>query len=304
MGLATDFRRIIRSGFINFGRNPVVSIVSVLIMTVTLFLIGSLILVNALLSFSLSQISERVDINVYFYPDAEETDVFALRDELSLLPEVSSIDYVSREDAIAQFRDRHADDYLTIQALDELDENPLGASLNIQADDAAQYATIAQYLEVHPTSFAIEKINYNQNREIIERLSDIMDTIQRLGIIISIFFVIISIMITFNTIRLAIYSAREEIAVMRLVGAENKYIRGPFMTEGILAGCSATVLAILIFLPATLWMSKFTTVFFGGMDIFAYYVNNLPQIFIILLVIGVLLGIISSFFAIRKYLNK
>jgi len=304
MGLGNHFKRIIRSGFINFARNPVVSVVSVLIMTVTLFLIGSLILVNALLSFSLAQISERVDINVYFYPDAQESDIFALQDELETLPEVSSVDYVSREDAIAQFRDRHQDDYLTIQALDELDENPLGASFNIQADDAAQYATIAQYLETNPASFSIEKINYNQNKEIIDRLNNIMNTVQRLGVILTIFFILISLLITLNTIRLAIYGAREEITIMRLVGAENKYIRGPFMVEGILYGCSATILTILLFIPATLWMSKFTTVFFGGMDIFAYYINNIPQIFIILLVVGVLLGVISSFLAIRTYLKK
>jgi len=304
MSLAIDFKRIIRAGFINFMRNPVVSFVSVLIMTVTLFIMSSLILLNALLSFSLAQVSERVDINVYFYPDAAEVETLTLRDDLGLLPEVSSIDYTSREDAIESFRERHADDYLTLQALDELNENPLGASLNIQADETGQYASIVQYLETSSYGALIEKINYNQNKGIIDRLNEIMITVQRLGTIVTLFFVIISVLITFNTIRLAIYGAREEIAVMRLVGADNKYIRGPFMVEGILYGISATLLTVIALIPITLWFSSFAKTFFGGIDIFAYYVTNLPQIIIILLVAGMLLGIISSFFATRRYLNK
>jgi cell division transport system permease protein len=304
MSLSHDFKRIVRAGFVNFVRNPVVSAVSVLIMTVTLFIVSTLILVNALLSFSLGQISERVDINVYFYPDASEVDTLALRDDLELLPEVTSVDYISREEAIDNFRQRHADDYLTLQALDELNENPLGASLNIQADEAGQYVSIAQYLETSTYTNSIEKINYNQNKNIIDKLNDIMDTVQRLGLIVTLFFIVISILITFNTIRLAIYGAREEIAVMRLVGADKKYIRGPFMVEGILYGIGATFLTVIISIPMTLWFNSFGEVFFGGMDIFAYYITNLPQIFIILLVVGVLLGIISSFFATRRYLKK
>lgn len=304
MSLSIDFKRIIRAGFINFMRNPVVSFVSVLIMTVTLFIMSSLILLNALLSFSLAQVSERVDINVYFYPDAAEVETLTLRDEIALLPEVAAVDYISRDNAIESFRERHADDYLTLQALDELNENPLGASLNIQADETGQYASIVQYLETSPYGILIEKINYNQNKAIIDRLNDIMDTVQRLGTVVTLFFVIISILITFNTIRLAIYGAREEIAVMRLVGADNKYIRGPFMVEGILYGVSATVLTVLALIPVTLWFSSFAETFFGGIDLFAYYVTNLPQIVIILLVSGMLLGIISAFFATRRYLKK
>ncbi len=304
MGLASDFKRIIRAGFINFMRNPVVSAVSVLIMTVTLFIMSSLILLNALLSFSLAQVSERVDINVYFYPDAAEVDTLTLRDELQLLPEVAAVDYISRDDAIESFRERHKDDYLTLQALDELNDNPLGASLNIQADETEQYASIVQYLETSSASLSIEKINYNQNKGIIDRLNDIMSTVKRLGMIMTLFFVLISILITFNTIRLAIYGAREEISVMRLVGADNKYIRGPFMVEGILYGITATVLTVIALIPVTLWFASFSETFFGGIDIFAYYITNLPQIIIILLVSGMLLGIISSFFATRKYLRK
>jgi cell division transport system permease protein len=309
MSLETDFKRIISGGFKTFSRNSVVSIASVLIMTVTLFVIGSVIFLNAILSFSLNQIQERVDINIYFYPSAPLDQIFAFQADIEKLPEVASVEYISREDAITQFRERHADDFLTLQALDELDQNPLGASLNVQAVESAQYESIATFIEKQEemksgSSVIVEKVNFRQNEEIIDRLNTIISTTQRLGFVVTLFFVLISILITFNTIRLAIYNSREEISIMRLVGATNHYIRGPFVVEGLLYGAVATLLTVVLFFPITIWLSKTTETFFGGLDLFAYYVNNLVQIIVILLVTGVLLGMVSSFIAVRKYLKN
>lgn len=309
MSIENDFKRIIRSGVTSFSRNTVVSLASILIMTVTLFVIGATLFLNAILSFSLAQIEERVDINVYFYPNAPVERIAEFREDLETLPEIASLEFVSREDAIEAFRLRHADDFLTLQALDELDENPLGASLNIRATDSSQYEAIASFIESGTelsagSSAIVEKVNFRQNEKIIERLNVITDTARRLGLALTLFFVIISILITFNTIRLTIYVSREEISVMRLVGAENRYIRGPFMVEGVLYGLIATVLTLVLFFPLTWWISKHTTAFFGGLNLFEYYVSNMLQIIIILLVAGMLLGMISSFIAIRKYLKK
>lgn len=309
MSIETDFKRIIKAGFTTFSRNSFISVASVLIMTVTLAVIGAVIFLNAILSFSLTQIQERVDINIYFYPNVSLERIFSFQTDLETLPEVASVDFVSQEEAIAEFRTRHADDYLTLQALDELDQNPLGASLNVQAVDSAQYESIASFIEsdtslVSGSSAIVEKVNFRQNQEIIDRLNVIINTTQRLGLILTLIFVIISIIITFNTIRLAIYGAREEIAIMRLVGADNRYIRGPFMVEGVLYGLVATLITLALFFPITLWLSGSTTAFFGGLDLFAYYVNNLAQIAIILLVSGILIGMISSFIATRSYLKK
>ncbi|MCD8508168.1 MAG: FtsX-like permease family protein [Candidatus Pacebacteria bacterium] len=146
-------------------------------------------------------------------------------------------------------------------------------------------------------------MNFRQNEQVINRLNTLIRTTQSLGFFVSLFFIIISILISFNTIRLAIYNSREEIGIMRLVGAQNRYIRGPFVVEGLLYGVVSTVLTVLILIPVTLWLSKATTTFFGGLDLFAYYINNLFQIFLILLVVGMLLGMISSFIAVRRYLK-
>ncbi len=309
MTFQTDSKRIVRWGLINFYRNTVVSIASILMMTVTLLVIGTTIFLNAVLGFSLAQIQNKVDVNVYFYPNVSEAQITDVKNMIQQLPEVASVEYVTRDQALADFKARHASDYLTLQALDELGSNPLGATLNIRAKESGQYESIAKTLDDNQSlstgsNAIIEKVNYAQNKEIIGRLTGIMHSVQRLGIAITIFFIIISILITFNTIRLAIYMARDEIANMRMVGAENKYIQGPFMIEGIVYGVVSSVVTLILFYPITLWLTSNTQSFFGGMSLLQYYGDNFLQFFAILLVSGILLGMISAWFAIRKYLKR
>src|SRR5687768_16480362 len=168
MSLRTDYHRIIRSGAVAFWRNKIVSASSLLIMTVTLMVAGAILLLNALLHFSLAQIQDRVDVNVYFYPDVSEESILTLQEKLQAVPEIARVTYTSRDAAIALFEERHKDDFLTLQALRELEENPLGASLSIKAVDASQYETIAQVIDdesplLVDSSSLIEKVNFYQN---------------------------------------------------------------------------------------------------------------------------------------------
>ena len=310
MALTSDMKRIIRSGLINFYRNTFVSFASVLTMTITLLVIGSTIFMNAILSFTIGNIQQKVDVNVYFYPNAPETQILDVKKMIEQLPQVASVEYVSRDQALEDFQNRHQNDDLTLQALNELGSNPLGASLNILAKDSTQYESIADFLssndalEGTPKSMIIEKVNFYQNKEIIERLNNLAGTVQKVGMVLTVIFIGISLAVTLNTIRMAIYSSREEISVMRLVGAENKYIQGPFIIEGILSGLFASVITIAALFPITLWLSKYTIEFFGGLSLIKYYGDNFIQIFIILILVGVVLGALSSIFAIRKYLSK
>lgn len=309
MKVGDFFKRIFRTGFLSFWRNGVVSLASILIMTVTLLLLAVLIFANAVLGFSLAQVKERVDITIYFSPSAQQSEIASFQSLVEELPEVKETVFVSKEQALEDFVARHENDYLTLQALDELGENPLGAALSVKANDPSQYEAIASVLEgddalVKDESNIIERINYRQNEFIIQKLDNAIDTIQQVGLSITLLFIIISLIITFNTIRLAIYSAREEIEVMRLVGADNYFIRGPFVVTGLLYGIISSVLALIILYPMTLWLSQKTYGFFGSMDIFQYYTNNLAQILIIMLVVGIILGILASMFAIRRYLRK
>jgi cell division transport system permease protein len=308
--IGTNLKRIIKSGFVSFWRNGVVSFAAILVMTMTLFVLGSILFVNATLDASLSQIRDKVDINVYFVTTAPEDDILSLKSSLEVLPEVATVEYVSREQALAEFTLRHENDQLTLQALEELGENPLGANLNIKAKETSQYEGIATFLEgesalstVDDTPI-IDKVNYLQNKTAIDKLTKIVDSAEKFGFIVIAILVIASIIISFNTIRLAIYTSKDEISVMKLVGASNSYIRGPFVFEGIMYGIVAGIVTLILFYPLTVWLGPLTENFFSDINLFDYYINSFSRIFFIVLGSGVLLGALSSYIAVWRYLKK
>ena len=304
-----DFKRILRAGFVGFWRNTFVSISSTLVMAFSLFVIGSLIFLGAMLDTSLIQLRDKVDINVYFLTTAPEAEILDLKTQVEALPEVLFVEYVNREEVLLAFRDRHENDQLILQALEELGENPLGATLNIKAKEISQYESIAKFLDsevalsTNGGGEIIDRINYFQNKTAIDRLNNIIDSIETLSFALALIFVIISAAMTFNTVRLAVFTAKDEIAVMKLVGAGNHYVRGPFVVEGALSGVIAAFVALILFYPLTLWLGPSTEAFFGGISVFDYYLNNFGQIFLIMLAAGLVLGGGSSYLAVRKYLK-
>lgn len=303
-----DLRRIIKSGFVNFKRSSFVSLSSVLVMTITLAVVTLIIFSQAILNFSLKSLEDKVDVTVYFTLDAQESEMLKFKESVEALPEVASATYVSAEEALNNFKARHENDYLTLQALEELDRNPLSATLNIKAVETSEYEAISRFLEDGGTldgsqKDIIDKVNYFQNKLVIDRLISITEGAKRLGIALTIILIAISIIITFNTIRLVIYIAREEISVMRLVGAENHYIRGPFLVEGMIYGLISSVITMIIFYPITLWVGTNMTTFLG-INMHTYYLSNFFQLFVVNAIFGMILGVISSYLAVRAYLKK
>jgi len=301
-------KRVLASGGKNFARGGAVSAATVLIMTVTLALIGSLIFLSALLNYTLTTISGKVDVSVYFVTTAGEAEIFAVRDQLLKLPQVASVTYTSADDALTAFRARHANDQLTLQALNELGGNPLDASLEIRAKNPSDYESIVSFLEASPTlstggTSIVDRVNYAQNKDVIDRLTLAIKATREIGFAVVVLFAIASILIAFATIRLAIYTAKDEIAVMRLVGASNAYIQGPFIVTGIITGVLSAFLVLLLLWPATWYAGMKTADWFGGFNIASYYANHFTLVFFILVASGIALGAIASVFAIRKYLK-
>ena len=303
-------KRICRAGFLDFWRNGFVTLASVLVMTVTLFSLGVVIFTGVILNQTLEELRTKADVNVYFTTTASEEKILELKASLEALPEIASVEYVSREDELAAFRSRHVNDQLTLQALDELGDNPLGAVLNIRAKELSQYESVAKFLESQQAlavgeSSIIDKINYfdEQHRSAIDRLGRITNAAERLGFAIIFILVATTLAISFNTLRLAIYTSRDEIAVMQLVGAGATYIRAPFMVEGVLYGLIAGIITLILFYPLTYWLGATTAGFFGGLNIFNYYIDTFPLFFLVIVGSGILLGAVASFLATRRYLK-
>ena len=306
----TTIKRIFRTGFLDFWRNGFVSFASVMMMVFTLFVIGLAIFSGIILQTTLQEFRDKADMSVYFTTDAPQEQMDSLTASVKTMPEVASADFMSAADALAAFRERHQDDQLTLQALDELGDNPLGAVLTIKAKDISQYAAIATYLNSQQALQAgqtsiIDKINYydQEHQDALTRLSQITDSAKWIGLVIIVIFVLVTVAISFNTLRLAIYSSREEIQVMRLVGAGKGYIRAPFIVEGVLYGLIAGVVTLLLFYPLTWWLGNATQGFFGGINVFSYYIGNFPFFFLLIVGAGVILGSTASYLAVRRYLT-
>lgn len=306
MSLHLDLKRIFREGLIAFWRNKIVSFSSVLVMTMSLLTLSSLLFLNGVLDFTLAQFQDRVDINIYFFPDAPVTEINQLEQKIKLIPEVRDVTYISKEEALADFEKRHEDDDLIKRSLEELGDNPLGASLNIRAHESTQYEAVVRSIESEPVvqnAEFVERINYNDNKKIIERLNQFGLIARGVSYAVILFLSIISVLVVLSTMRISIYASKDEITVKRLVGAEHRYIRGPFTVIGSLYGLIAGAITLLALFPITHWVSGVTETFFGGMNISNYFMANLLQFGIIIIAAGIILGFIASMLAIRKYLR-
>ena len=295
-------QRVVLSGFLMFKRNAWLSVATVMVLSLVLSVLGGLIFIGALADTALRSVESKIDISVYFLSDAEEQQIMAVKKELETLPDVREVSYISREEALVRFRETHKDDTLIASALDELGDNPLQASINIRAADPAHYAAISDFLaqKAYP---AVEKINYFENQIVINRLSAITTTVRGMGAALALFLAFIAVLVAFNTIRLAIYTMREEIGIMRLVGATAWFIRGPFLISGFLYGLAASIAVTAVFFPLTWLAAPKLALLVPNFNLFSYFLSNLVEFFAIMAGSGILLGVGSSLIAVRRYLK-
>lgn len=301
--MVQNFKRIFETGWVNFKRNSWLSFGTTGIMALTLFLFVTLVAFNALSDSTISSLKEKVDVTAYFRPEAEQDQILAVQDDLTKLSEVKSIEYISKEEALNRFKEKHIADELIQQSLEELGDNPLRPALNIKAKDSAQYASIIQYLEGNRFRTLIDKINFYENENVINRIQDISSGLQKGGVLATLLLGAIAVLVSFNTIRLTIYTQKREIEIMRLVGASNWHIRGPFLVEGGLYGVFAGLLVLILIYPVLYFVSPKLSNFLPSINLFSYFGRYFGQTFLLVVGSGIVLGVFSSFIAIRRYLK-
>jgi cell division transport system permease protein len=316
--ILTTLKRITRTGFVSFWRNGFLTFAAIVVITLSLSALGGLVFASAFGQSLLSDVKDKVDINVYFSLAATEPDILALQKEVDNLPEVASTIYVSNDAALANFEAKWQNNALIMQGLKEVGDNPFPASLNIKAKDPSQYGNIANFLmSKNPTDTTgttiIDKVNYQENKLIIDRLSAIIPTVETSGSIIAVIFVLVALIVVFNTIRLIVYAAKDEISVMKLVGASNLYVRGPFVISGIMYGIVSAIITLVLMAVFAYW-SDAVVLKLAGVDVASnfslivnvlssYFVKNFGQIFILIMGSGIILGGVSSYVAARRYLR-
>jgi cell division transport system permease protein len=316
--IITTLKRIIRTGFVNFWRNGFLSFSAIVVITLSLCSFGSLIFASAFGRTLLAEVKDKVDINVYFTLNASESDILSFQKDINALAQVASTVYISEDKALEDFKTKWADNSLIMQGLDEVGSNPFPAALNIKAKDPGQYGSISKFIkDKNPTDDSgasiIEKINYEDNKIIIDRLGSIIPTVEKTGSAVAIIFLIVAIIVVWNTIRLIIYAARDEISVMKLVGASNTFVRGPFVISGIMYGAISAIISLIILASCAYWGDTLI-LRFVGVDIASnfelmvnvflkYFISNFGQIFSLIMGAGIILGGLSSYIAARRYLK-
>tara|TARA_Y100000310_G_scaffold341547_1_gene441029 strand:- start:5170 stop:6078 length:909 start_codon:yes stop_codon:yes gene_type:complete len=296
-------QRVIRSGIEKFSRDKSSSGAALFVMVIILTIVSSLFFLQGTSTFLIATLQESVDISTYLKDTAQEEDIMVLQEELKSVPEVKDVVYVTKEEALKQFVETHKQDEVILQSLDVVGTNPLLASLNIKAFHASQYPVISEFLENTASSSIISDVDYHDRAPVIERLEKLSIGIQSGVFLITLLVAFIAALVAFNTIRLTIYSSRDEIEIMRLVGASNWFIRGPFLVQGIIVGILATLITTLLLFPFTLFLSFRLQTFVPGFDLFQYFTGNLFLLLLLQFGVGIGLGIISSMIAIRKYLK-
>ena len=305
--MLTALSRITKAGILSFWRNMAVSTATISVMTLTLFLITGIILLVFMGSELVHQVEQKIDVTVFFELDTAQEQIVKIQNSLEKRDDVIEAKYISRQQALENFRDLHKDDPVIQDSLEELGENPLRASLNIKAKKLTDFDAIIAFVEQDQYLPYISKIDSDKSRKPVERLSQITSSIRRGGIWLSIILVVVAIMVSFNTIRLTIYNARESIRIMRLVGSGRFFVRGPFVVIGILYGITSAIITLVVYFGILGLLADKINPYFAGLsdslDIYSMYANNWWQFFLVQLLIGILLGGVSSFIAVRRYLK-
>ncbi len=301
--MATTFFRILKFGLQNFSRNALLSATTIAVLVLALLVFNGLVLFGVVANSAIASLQDKIDISVYFKNSAPEDEILKLERALESLSEVRAVEYISQDKALTIFKERHQEDDTISQALAELQANPLLASLNVKAKNPEHYSTIAGYLESDNLKPLIEKVSYGQNKLVIDRLASIIDTVRNAGIGATLFLALVAVLVIFNTVRLVIYSNREEIGIMRLVGAANKFINGPYIVAGLIYGFLAGAISLILSVPAVSLAAPYVDAFIPELSLSSYFFNNLPQFVFYQLTFGMILGAGSAAVAVRRYLK-
>jgi cell division transport system permease protein len=303
-----SFFRVLRNAFRNFRRNVWLSIATTVIMTLTLCIILFLYVVNVLGAEFLRNVEQKVDIAVTFKDSTTQEQISTIERDIAARSDVQNTRIVTSEEALKEYRRRHADDPYIEEALRELNKNPLPSNMYVVAKDPRFYENITQTLKSDRYAVFIEKINFQDSKAIIEKMISIMNLVRNAGLIATGIFGMLVVLIMFNTIRLAIYSFREEIDIMRLVGASRWYIQGPFLMESVIVALiSVTITTITLYVVMNATATKINLFFFTGQNttfnIYEYAVSHWFQIIGLQLAASIGLAVVSSYIAVRRYLR-
>lgn len=301
-------RRIIHTGIVNFIRNVSLAVAAIAVMVVTLTIILFSIVTNATFSNTINQITNKIDISVYLSDAITTQQKDKLLTDLKKLPNVKSVEYLSKDQVFARYAKQNAGNQDLLSAINET-SNPLPATILVKPVDLNKIQDIKDFLtKPNVASLQSDEPSYSGDRKAaIDKITHATNVLREIGVVAVVTFTVISALIIFNTIQMAIFNRRDEIQIMRLLGANTAYIRGPFVVESIIYGILSAVISVLIINAAFVASSSaLQASSLGLLDInYAsdYFNSHFLWLLTAQLAIGIIIGAASSIIATRRYLK-
>lgn len=299
----TRIRRILKTAFTNFYRNIWLSLTATLIMTLALITVGIFLILALATNKMTVDLKGKVDVVINFKDVTSEALIRQFQSELIARPNIKTVHYISKEEALKDFKSRQSVKS-EIRDIISPEDNPLPRGVQIQSVDLSEYENFVYNLAKSPVYAPfIDSSSYDDNKSLITNIDNASRFVQEFGLILSGFFILVAILVVFNTVRLALLFRSKEIEVMRLVGASDSFVKVPFLIEGFLYGLFAVIFAnVLIYLG----MSVAQKISQG--TVFDKFVQKLAPIYIqeiffiigIQLIVGVIIGVGSSYLSIRR----
>ena len=295
-------KRVIAEGWTSFKRNAWLTVATVLVLSLSLFIIGSTLFVGLSAGELLKRIEQNVNISVYFKNNVEEARILEIKAGIEQRPEIASVQYINKETALEKFSKENDGDEVISEALKEIGENPLFSSLVLTAKDQSHYEELSNYVEKNFEQ-EVDRINYGRNKIVIEKLGRIISTMEKIGLGLGGIFILISVLVTFSTIRMSLYSRKKEFDIMRLVGASNLYIKIPTIVEGMIYGLLSALVAMVFIAAITYGGIPVAGGIIPKEEMIGFYVQNIWKVGLVVLISGLAIGVLSSLISIRKYLK-
>ena len=301
----TNFKRSLSFALNDFYRNKGISISAIFVLTLTSLLVTGLYLTNGVSGYLVDTIQNKIDITAYFKEETDEQEILNAREEiLTNAKNVKRIDYVSKDKALSDFLEKHKENDVFSNALTEVGGNPFLPSLNIiTGGDTSQYEEVANILQGEQYSNIIEKVDFSEKKATIDTIFSITKSITIAGLLLGLVLVLIAVSIVFNTIRLIISIAKEEISTMKIVGASNWFIKAPFVIEGGIFGLIAFVACLVLTILIVYSSTHFLSVVMPGFSLLNFFTSNFLIIVLIQLVSGVGLGVLASLIVVSRHLK-
>jgi cell division transport system permease protein len=299
-----SFWRVVKFALQDLGRNLGLSLMTVCILILMLLSVNVLWSVDTITKEAVKLVKNQINVSLYFKPETTDKEVMEVKKYLDQFPEVTDLTAISREEVLAQFRQKHDLSSDVLSALDELGGNPFGQTLIVKTREPEDYARVMSALDVPEYENMIESKSFEGHEEGIDKIQNITNRVEKLGFGLSILFALISFMIIFNTVRVAIYTHRVEISIKRLVGASSWFIRGPYIVESVIFTIISVGLTAVIMFLALRWIDPYLAVVFtNGFNLTNYYNSNILTLFGLQAAAVLLLTILSSFLAMRRQLK-